>query len=170
MKTTFETKEQLYLLCKEICSTKYELYKENIELIKNHGATVKINYLFYHSGKYSKHPNLNKRCILMICSSIYPTTLSLSHAERTYVCQSYRSKVGTINQSDTSTYQLKINKHKDIGMTAFFKKYAKRLVKKTPNIALLRKFPIKTIIVIVLLILLFLIRLATPTGYHPSLK
>lgn len=194
MKKTIETKERLHLLCKEICFTQHNFYKKNIDLIENRGAIVKFNYSFYHNGKYNKYHNLNKRCSLIICVSVYPATTSLSYSERMNVCQNYYSKIGTINQIDATTYELNINQREDKGLTLFFKKYAKRLAKKTVAEALqhrwtdvitnlifpkrlgssfnktYRGFPIKSIMIIVLLILLILLRLIIPTGYHPSLK
>lgn len=194
MKIIIETKEQLHLLCKKICFTKHNFYKKNIDLIENRGAIVKLNYSFYHNGKYNKYHNLTKRCALMICVSVYPATISLSHAERMYVCQNYYSKIGTINQIDATTYELNMNEREDKGLTLFFKKYEKRLVKKTVEEALqhrvadvitnlifpkrigssfnktYRGLPIKSIIIIVLLTLLILLRIIIPTGYHPSLK
>ena len=181
-------------MCKNICSVQRNFYKGNINTIEQQGATVKIEYLFFHDGKYSKTPNFKKRSTLMICSSIYPTKNSKLQAERTHTCQHYYSKVGVIKKKNISTYWLCINKHEDKGMTTFFKRYSNRLMKKTANIALkhrlldvivntvfpkrygssfnktYRGFPIKAIFIIISLLMLFLIRLATPTGYHPILK
>lgn len=78
-------------------------------------------------------------------------------------------------------------------MTAFFRKYAKRLTEKTADAVLKRSwadraaeamffdrdggvykscfgFRVKAAVIIGLLILLFLLRLTNPGGYHPSFR
>lgn len=195
MKTiTIETREQLYLLCKDICFAQRSFYKDSIDIIEQHGAMLKMTILFYCDGKYLKGPNPNKRSVVIICSSIYPATNSMSQAEREYKCQCYYSKIGVIKKAKDSAYLLCLNNCEDKCMTLFFHKYANRLVQKPADIALkhrlsdvvanvllpkrqgssfnktYRGFPIKGIIVIVLLVIVILIRLAIPRGYHPSLK
>lgn len=194
MKTvTFEAKEQLYQLCRDICSIRRSFYIKNVDAIEQHGAIVKIDYFFRCRGKYTKFFESNKRSDLVICTYIYPAKLSMSNAERKNVCQCYYSRVGIITEKAT-TYQLNTNENEDKGMTAFFKRYTKRLIDKPVDVALqdrvldvianvifpkrqgssfnktYRGFPVMGIVVIALLIFLFLFRLATPTGYHPSLK
>jgi len=189
----FKTKEQLYLLCKDICAVQHDFYKNSCDIIEQRGAAVKIGYLFGYSGKYNKTPNLDKTNSLIVCTSIYPASISLFHAENTHVCQCYYSKVGVIKKRDNDTYLLHVNESEDKGMTFFLKRYRSRLSKKNAVAALkhriadivtnglfpkrlgssfnktYRGFPIKGFIVIILLILLFLIRLIIPSGYHPSL-
>lgn len=195
MKTvSFAAKDNLYQICRDLCFCRRDFYKENMDIIEQHGAIVKLDYLFYCNFKYGKHLDLNKRNRLIICACIYPATYSKCRAEKTYTSQCYYSNVGIIKKANNGTYQLCLNEHEDKGMTVFFKRYSDRLAKEPAHIALkhrfsdvivnallpkrpkssfhktFRGFPISAIIVIVILLILLCFRLATPTGYHPSLK
>ena len=104
----------------------------------------------------------------------------------------YYSAVGTAKKESTDVYKVCVNEREDWGMTAFFRKYAKRLTEETADAVLKRSwadrvaeavlfdrdggvyksrfgFRVKAAVIIGLLILLLLLRLAIP-GYHLSFR
>ena len=186
-KIKFESKEDLNQFCRNKCLDVRILYKEYIDCIESNGASIKIKYEFYSKDKHDK-----KQSSLIICVSVYPKRFSEDSAKRAYAYQSYYSKIGIVKKFDSSAYQLSINEREDRGLAMFFKRYVKRLVKEPAEIALRQRlsdvvinaisikrigssfnktgFSIYPVLIIILLILLFVLRVLIPTGYHPSLK
>lgn len=193
-KIILESRENLIIFCKNKCLDIRNLYEKYVNCIEDHNATIKIEYRFLSNGKYNKHNVSGSQIVFLICVHIYPKQYSENLAKRANVYQSYYSKAGIIKKNKNSAYQLNINEREDIGMTLFFRKYAKQIVKMPAKIALkhrlsdfllhiiipkrigsslnktYRNFQIYQMYIIILIIILFVLRLLIPKGYRPSLR
>ena len=129
----------------------------------------------------------------MICVSIFPMQYSKDSAEESHVCQHYYSRIGSIKKSPGG-YAITENEQEDKGLTIFFKRYNKLLAEKQAKDVLISKISIALlnaviphrlgssfdvnyrgitlhiVWIFILLVLVFIFRIKTPTGYHPSLK
>lgn len=139
-----------------------------------------------------KQTGKNREETLVICSYIYPAIRSETASEKADAYKYHYSAVGKAKEERTDVYKVCVNERENRGMTAFSRKYAKRLAEKTADAVLKRSwadrvaeavifdrdgrvyksrfgFRVKAAVIIGLLILLLLLRLAIP-GYHPSFR
>ena len=193
MVKTFNSEKELMQYCKEITERCANDYKDYIAGIESNGAKVKVEFLFRRIGKYSKRISSDKKSSFVICVSVFPAQYSKNLAEKFHVCQHYYSRIGLI-KNNSCGYVITANEREDKGLTIFLKRYDKLLAEESANDALMSKISITLlnaviphrpgssfdisyrgitlhiIWIFILLVLVFVFRIKTPTGYHPSLK
>ncbi len=189
----FNSEKELMLYCKEITEQRVNDYKDYITGIEGNGASVKVEALFWQGGRCLKYIPSDRMFVFMICVSIFPAQYSKNSAEKFYICQHYYSRVGII-KNNSCGYVITANEQEDKGLTIFFKRYDKLLFEGSANDVLMSKISITLlnaviphrlgssfdisyrgvtlhiIWIFILLVLVFVFRIKTPTGYHPSLK
>lgn len=128
-KLVFETKQQLWVQCDDICADVRKFYRGIIETIDGHNAAVKAEYLFhgYLGEGFIKHPGLEHGCTMMLRFCVYPAKSADSCVPANAPC--YYSEIGTAKKLKDGRYQLKINGREDKGLTFFLKRCAGQLEK-----------------------------------------
>ncbi len=184
--------DELTDLISSIISEYKNIFSEEISSIFANNATIKLSIIFCHNRNHYKSP-IKPYGLIKLYVSIFPVSLTEKQSIAACVHQKFYSIIGKYKKLNKG-YQITLYKSPDTVLKNFISKYAKKLSSGCPEDALkqkindifrswifyrrfgndyLKKYRNVNVCAIVLgfiLIIVFILRLFVPRGYHPSLR